>query len=46
MRGGGLLDDLPMDEEAEDPNAKNSYYEFMEARFRPPTGPGRGGNAV
>jgi hypothetical protein len=38
MRGGlGMMDDLPMDEE-EPPNAKNSYYEFVEPRFRPPTG--------
>jgi hypothetical protein len=37
MRVGGFVDDLPMDED-EMENPRNTHYEFVEARFRPPTG--------
>lgn len=41
MRNGGLIDDLPMDEdEMEDP--RNTHYQMVEPRFRPPTGGGGG----
>ena len=44
MRGGvGLLDDLPMDEDVEQQMEK-SYYEFVQPRFKAPSGSGKVNN--
>ena len=39
MRIGGFIDDLPMEDEMDEiDNPRNTHYQFVESRFRPPTG--------